>query len=99
MRQVMIDRKYVIESRRYVSEDGKTTFDSWVTSANVIEIKHADQYLVFYPLEGEQERVVWGKGMLFCVLKSSNFKILKWFTKNLPHFPPSKKKGNSQFPY
>jgi hypothetical protein len=49
----MPDRKYVIESRRYVGEDGKTTFDSWVTSANVIEIKHAEQYLVFYPLEGE----------------------------------------------
>ncbi len=49
----MPDRKYVIESRRYAGEDGKTTFDSWVTSANVIEIKHADQYLVFYPLEGE----------------------------------------------
>ncbi len=49
----MPDRKYIIESRRYVGEDGKTTFDSWVTSANVIEIKHAEQYLVFYPLEGE----------------------------------------------
>ncbi len=49
----MPDRKYVIESRRYVGEDGKTTFDSWVTNANVIEIKHAEQYLVFYPLEGE----------------------------------------------
>ncbi len=37
-----------------IGEDGKTTFDSWITNANVIEIKHADQYLVFYPLEGEQ---------------------------------------------
>jgi hypothetical protein len=49
----MPDRKYVIESRRYVGEDGKMTFDSWVTNANVIEVKHAEQYLVFYPLEGE----------------------------------------------
>jgi hypothetical protein len=49
----MVDRKYIIESRRYIGEDGKTTFESWITSSNVIEIKHADQYLVFYPLEGE----------------------------------------------
>ena len=28
-------------------------FDKWVTSAKVIEVKHNDQYLVFYPLEGE----------------------------------------------
>ena len=50
----MADTKYIIESRRYIGEDGKTTFDSWITSSNVIEIKHTDQYLVFYPLEGEQ---------------------------------------------
>lgn len=50
----MTDRKYVIESRRYIGEDGKTTFDTWLTSANVIEIKHNDHYLVFYPLEGER---------------------------------------------
>lgn len=49
----MSDRKYVIETRRYIGEDGKTTFDKWVTSANVIEVKHNDQYMVFYPLEGE----------------------------------------------
>ena len=49
----MPDRKYVIETRRYIGEDGKTTFDKWVTSANVIEVKHNDQYMVFYPLEGE----------------------------------------------
>ena len=49
----MSDRKYLIESRRYVGENGKITFDEWITSANVIEIKHNDQYLVFYPLEGE----------------------------------------------
>ena len=49
----MVDRKYVIESRRYLDDAGKSTFDTWVTSANVIEIKHNDQYLVFYPLEGE----------------------------------------------
>ncbi len=49
----MTDRKYVIESKRYIGEDGKTKFDSWITRANVIEIKQGDQYLVFYPLEGE----------------------------------------------
>jgi len=49
----MTERKYMIESRRYVGEDGKTTFESWITSSNVIEIKHDDQYLVFFPLEGE----------------------------------------------
>lgn len=49
----MPDRKYVIETRRYIGEDGKTTFDKWVTKAHVIEIKHSEQYLVFYPLEGE----------------------------------------------
>jgi hypothetical protein len=50
----MPDRKYVIESRRYVGDDGKTAFDSWITSANVIELKPAEQYLVFYPIEGER---------------------------------------------
>ncbi len=49
----MPDRKYVIESRRYTGDDGKTTFDQWITSAKVIEIKHEDQYLVFFPVEGE----------------------------------------------
>lgn len=50
----MTERKYVIESRRYVDGDGKTTFDQWITSSNVIEIKHSEHYLVFFPLEGEQ---------------------------------------------
>ena len=50
----MAERKYVIESRRYVDGDGKTTFDQWITSSNVIEIKHSEHYLVFFPLEGEQ---------------------------------------------
>lgn len=49
----MSNRKYVIESRRYSSENGDQIFDTWITSANVIEIKHEDQYLVFFPLEGE----------------------------------------------
>ena len=49
----MPDRKYVIETRRYIGKDGQTTFDKWITSANIIEVKHDDQYLVFYPLEGE----------------------------------------------
>ncbi len=49
----MPERKYIIESRRYIGDDGKPTFDRWVTSSNVIEIKHNDQYLVFFPLEGE----------------------------------------------
>lgn len=48
----MAERKYIIESRRYMDDDGKMTFDSWVTSSNVIEIKHSEQYLVFFPLEG-----------------------------------------------
>jgi hypothetical protein len=49
----MTNRRYVIESRRYIGEDGKTKFDSWVTSSNIVEIKHDEQYLVFFPLEGE----------------------------------------------
>jgi hypothetical protein len=52
-RYFMQDRKYIIESKRYIGEDGKTTFDKWVTNAKVIEIKHDEQYLVFFPLEGE----------------------------------------------
>ncbi len=49
----MSERQYIIESKRYVGDDGKMTFDSWTTSAKVVEIKHEDQYLVFFPLEGE----------------------------------------------
>ena len=49
----MSDRKYLIESKRYAGENGEIIFDEWITSAKVIEIKHNDQYLVFYPLEGE----------------------------------------------
>ncbi|MCL7415119.1 MAG: hypothetical protein M8349_03530 [ANME-2 cluster archaeon] len=49
----MSERKYLIESRRYNGDDGKVSFDSWITSANVIEVKHEEQYIVFYPLEGE----------------------------------------------
>ncbi len=49
----MPDRKYIIESRRYIGEDGKTTFDMWVTNSKVTEIKHEEQYFVFFPLEGE----------------------------------------------
>jgi len=49
----MQERKYVIESRRYIGEDGRMTFDTWITSSNVIEIKHNEEYLVFFPLEGE----------------------------------------------
>jgi hypothetical protein len=49
----MSNRKYAIESRRYIDEHGNSTFDTWITSANVIEVKHEDQYLVFFPLEGE----------------------------------------------
>lgn len=51
--KTMQDRKYIIESRRYIGEDGRMTFDTWITSSSVIEIKHNDQYLVFFPLEGE----------------------------------------------
>jgi hypothetical protein len=49
----MEDRKYVIESKRYIGEDGKMTFDSWITSAKVIEVKHQEHYLVFFPTEGK----------------------------------------------
>jgi len=49
----MSERKYIIESKRYISEDGKMTFDSWITSAKIVEIQHDDQYLVFFPLEGD----------------------------------------------
>jgi hypothetical protein len=49
----MSERQYIIETKRYISEDGKMTFDSWTTSAKVVEIQHEDQYLVFFPLEGE----------------------------------------------
>ncbi|MCG7850756.1 MAG: hypothetical protein MIO93_16475 [ANME-2 cluster archaeon] len=49
----MSERKYSIESKRYMGDNGKMTFDSWITSANVIEVKHEKQYIVFFPLEGE----------------------------------------------
>lgn len=49
----MSERKYLIESKRYKGDDGNMTFDSWITSANVIEVKHAEQYIVFFPLEGD----------------------------------------------
>lgn len=49
----MPERKYVIESKRYIDEHGTSTFDRWITSAKVIEIKHEEHYLVFFPLEGE----------------------------------------------
>lgn len=49
----MPERKYVIESRRYMDEEGKMVYDSWVTSSNIIEVKHNEEYLVFFPLEGE----------------------------------------------
>lgn len=43
----------MIETKRYMGENGKPTFDSWTTSAKVIDVKHDEQYMVFYPLEGE----------------------------------------------
>jgi len=49
----MPDRKYVIESKRYLNDEGKTIFDTWTTSANIIEVKHEEQYMVFFPLEGD----------------------------------------------
>ena len=51
--EIMSGRKYVIESRRYIDENGNQKFDSWITNANVIEVKHEEHYLVFFPLEGE----------------------------------------------
>ena len=49
----MSERKYIIETKRYIGDDGNMTFESWTTSAKVVEIKHEDQYLVFFPLEGD----------------------------------------------
>jgi hypothetical protein len=49
----MSERKYIIETKRYIDDEGKTIFDSWTTSAKVVEVKHEDQYLVFFPLEGD----------------------------------------------
>ena len=49
----MTDREYVIESKRYTDEKGNTVFDSWVTSAKIIEVKHEEEYMVFFPLEGD----------------------------------------------
>jgi len=49
----MSERKFLIESKRYIGDDGKSTFDSWIASAEIVEVKHDDQYLVFYPLEGD----------------------------------------------
>ncbi|HIH87465.1 MAG TPA: hypothetical protein HA304_06130 [Methanosarcinales archaeon] len=49
----MSERKYTIETKRYIDENGQTTFDSWTTSAQVVEVKHEEQYLVFFPLEGD----------------------------------------------
>lgn len=49
----MSERQYIIESKRYCDENGKTTFDSWTTSAKIVEVKHEEQYLVFFPLEGD----------------------------------------------
>ena len=49
----MTDREYVIESKRYTDVNGKTVFDSWVTSAKIIEVKHEEEYMVFFPLEGD----------------------------------------------
>lgn len=50
----MLVRKYVIETRRYIGEDGKTTFDKWITNANVIDVRYNERYIVFYPLEGDR---------------------------------------------
>ena len=49
----MSERKYIIETKRYIGDDGNTTFDIWTTSAKVVEVKHENQYLVFFPLEGD----------------------------------------------
>ncbi|MCD4846113.1 MAG: hypothetical protein K8R25_16675 [Methanosarcinales archaeon] len=49
----MTDREYIIESKRYTDVNGKTVFDSWVTSAKIIEVKHEEEYMVFFPLEGD----------------------------------------------
>ncbi|MFA4956149.1 MAG: hypothetical protein WC556_04160 [Candidatus Methanoperedens sp.] len=43
----MAERKYIIESKRYIDGEGKTAFEQWITSSNVIEIKHSEQYRIF----------------------------------------------------
>ncbi len=47
------DRKYIIESRRYIGDDGKMTFDKWVINGKEMKIDKNGQYIVFFPLEGE----------------------------------------------
>lgn len=49
----MTGRKYLVETKRYTDENGKTVFDSWVTEADLIEVKPQEQYILFFPIEGE----------------------------------------------
>lgn len=45
------DKKYIIESIRYIGSDGNTTFDKWVINGK--EMKITGQFIIFYPLDGE----------------------------------------------
>ena len=46
-----MDRKYVIESKRYVDDDGNRTHDSWTSF--VEDIKIEDGFVKFAPIDGE----------------------------------------------
>ena len=46
-----MDRKYVIESKRYVDDDGNRTHDSWISLVGDIKIE--DGFVKFIPIDGE----------------------------------------------
>ena len=46
-----MDRKYVIESKRYVDDYGNKTFDAWTSF--VEDIKIEDGFVKFAPVDGE----------------------------------------------
>ena len=46
-----MDRKYVIESKRYVDDDGNKTHDSWISF--VEDIKIEDGFFKFTPIDGK----------------------------------------------
>lgn len=45
-----MDRKYVIESKRYVDDDGNRIHDSWTSI--VEDIKIEDGFVKFTPIDG-----------------------------------------------
>nr|QNO48021.1 hypothetical protein BOHIEODL_00001 [Methanosarcinales archaeon ANME-2c ERB4] len=46
-----MDRRYVIESKRYVDDDGNNTHDSWTSVVENIKIE--DGFVKFTPTDGE----------------------------------------------